>query len=76
VNPLRCRDVAAHASDAVDAALPAWERVLVGAHNLFCRNCRTYFAQMRDTARALQEAPRPTLPESNRRDLLERLKKS
>lgn len=74
MKPWKCRDVAAHASDAVEAALSPWERLQVRAHNLFCRNCRTYYAQIDETARTLRETPRPTISEHAKARLLERLK--
>ena len=74
MNPWKCRDVAAHASEAADATLSPWARVQVGAHTFFCRNCRTYFDQIAQTSRALREAPRPKLSAEAREKLRARLK--
>jgi anti-sigma factor RsiW len=66
--------VAAHASDAIDAALSPWERLQVRAHTFFCRNCRTYFEQIAQTAMALREAPRRELSAEAREKLKARLR--
>lgn len=51
---LTCRDVAAHATDYMEGALPVRTRLAVRLHLVLCRMCRTYLDQLRRTAGLLR----------------------
>jgi anti-sigma factor RsiW len=52
---LTCRDVAEHATDYLEGALPARTRLAVRLHLFLCRMCRAYLLQLRRTASLLRQ---------------------
>ena len=54
---LKCRDVAARASDYLDRNLSSRERWQVRTHLLICHHCRKFVGQLRTVTALLQGRP-------------------
>lgn len=59
---LTCHDLAEHATDYMEGALPWRARLAVRLHLLVCRMCRAYLAQLRRTTALLRGRALPPPP--------------
>lgn len=62
---LRCRNVAELASDYLDGSVSWHRRLAVQLHLLFCRICRRYVGQMRQTVHVLRSSGKGEAPPSH-----------
>ena len=71
---LTCRELTEYATDAMEGTLPMRTRVAVRLHLLACRMCRTYLAQLRQTAGLLHGRSLPAPPAEVETRIVERAK--
>ena len=67
---LNCHEIAGHASDFLDAALPLTVRLQMRLHLLMCRICREYVRQMALVVATLHRLPQNEPPAALQPELL------
>jgi hypothetical protein len=69
---MKCRELAARASDQIEGALPWRGRVLMGWHLLWCQDCRAFMRQLRVTVATMAKLPPESMPADLHDDLVRR----
>lgn len=71
---MTCRELTELVTDYIERKLSLPDRVRFQLHIGFCRGCRTYLRQMRQTIRTLGALPGEPIPPEVRDKLLERFR--
>jgi predicted anti-sigma-YlaC factor YlaD len=71
---LTCRDIAEIVTDYLEGRLSLVDRIRFHLHLGFCRDCRRYLRQMRQTVRRLGKIPDEAVPPDIQEELLRRFR--